>query len=501
MPSGYDVNRYNAGKPLATQLNAASGEGVKPVAPAPAPAVQPSTGVLVTVPIPTQKNTVEIIQIAEAERGRLLTDYNRKKDSLSASRSLRLQRARDAGALTPEFIKSIDNTFKVETENLDAIHTSNMNSVNERIKSATTTAAEGRAAAGETRSEAQLQLAKDADARAVKEGKMKEEEFNARWGQPIQQGAVYTPNITSKPGTWANKVDTKIEGAGVIPGRMPGYEAYKIKKEVKEEIKQLLIDYPAEWSGGIYHEGAKQLQFDLRDNPTVKSISPSIQAKVQDEITGYIEAQSFLQQLNDLVESTDEGAVRNYFNRMLVTAERDAKSGIITGDMMNQFGVAAFRRAIVSGGNFSDADREYVAKLITNINSLNPLKDKQLFLDQTQALAQFIDQKYRAGLSSYGINFNAKLSRSFLEREGDKDGLQRLEKTERYIRTFGIDSNNNTPIKTEELPGKLDALAAKAESSGNTELAKKLRGDAQAQRDKFKAAKAEAERKVEASKK
>jgi len=500
MPSGYDVNRYNAGKPLATELNAASGEGVKPTAPA--PAIQPAKNALTAVSIPTQQNTIEIIQTAEAERGRLLTDYNRKKDSLSASRSIRLQRAQAAGALTPEFSKSIDNTFKVESENLDAIHTANMNSVNERIKAATTVSAEGRAAAGETRSEAQLQLAKDADARAVEEGKMKKEEFNARWGQPVEKGKpAYTPTVTSTPGTWANKVDTKIANAGLIPGRMPGYESYKIQKEVKEEIKGMLIDYPAEWSSGLYHEGARQLQLDLRDNPTVKAISPGVQAKVQDEITGYIEAQSFLQQLNDLVESTDPGAVRNYFNRMLATATRDAKSNIITGDMMNQFGVAAFRRAIVSGGNFSDADREYVAKLITNINSLNPLKDKQLFLDQTQALAQFIDQKYRAGLSSYGINFNPKVSRSFLEREGDTDGLGRLSKTERYIRTFNIDSSNNTNIKTEELPGKLEALAANAEKNNNPDLAKQLRKDAQAQRDNFKTASEEAKRKEEASKK
>jgi hypothetical protein len=477
-PTGFDVNRYNAGMPLAGKLNAASGEGVKSVVPA-APVGQGAKTPLTTIPVPTALNSVEVVQAAEAERGTLLANYNSKKDALSANRARQLEAARSAGALTPAFMTKVEQTFKVNAENLDASHSANMASIDGRIKSATTVTAEV--------------IKQSSELRDV-------EKQNITYGQPLPSGATYTPNITSKPGTWANKVDTRVETAGLVPGRMPGLESYKMKGEVRKEIEDLLNKYPAEWSVGIYHEGAKQLQWDLRDNPSVRSISPANQASVQETITGYTEAQSFLQQLNDVVQSTDPGAVRNYLNRMLLTATRDAKSTIITGDMMNQFGVAAFRRAIVSGGNFSDADREYVAKLITNINTLNPLKDKQLLIEQTQALAQFIDQKYRANLSSFGLNFDTKLSRAFLEREGDTNGLKRIEKTESYIRSFGIDVTQNNDIKMEDLPGRLDALAEKAKASGNTALYNQLVKDSEAQRGYISAASKEAKRKEEASK-
>jgi len=498
MPS-FRVDRYNAGEQLAGQLGSAPAEATPVVstakaAPAPAttaPATTQATPGRAALPIPTvpQGTTVETIKAVEAERQVLTERYQTSRTDANAEHSRRMIALQKTGGATPAMIKQSQEILNSRLADLDAQLKANQDLLDKRFAAATTTSSEirseqaaGLAVKADTRAEEQLKLAKAADERAVAEGRMKLEEYELKYGKPVAGGDTTGLDSSKlKPGTFARSQAVEREAAAAVPGRTGGAYAREQEQKVAAQQNKMKSDYPANWGIGVFHDGAKQYQLDLLRFPTATAVDGANVGKVQEAIDGYSTAQSFLQQLNDLAESTDPNAIQNYLNRMLPTAAGSAKVTLVTGEMMAQFGVAAFRRAIVSGGNFSDSDKQFVAKMITDINSLNPLKDRDLMISQTRALAQFMDSKFRAELAGFGVRFDTTTAREFLAREGDKAGLKQLEKTEQYVRTFGIDQ---APIATTpDYSQKMLRAIENAKAAGNTELVKQLT----AQRDAYMA--------------
>ena len=520
---GFDVNRYNAGMKLSGDLNAA------PVAPpASAPTLAPSPQGA-TLPLPNA-NIQEVVATTEALRSEYFTQYENGTKSLEAEKSAAMIALGKSGGATPERIKSLTETFKQRKDNFDKAYAERTALLDSRVKAAGTITDEARKvtddkqkAAAEKRAEeaAKIQQARETaakadDLRKVELHEMTKEEYDIKWGPKTKPSAAGTPATTATPGkkptaaetpgTFANFQSVNVEGAGTIPGRTGGTESEKAKEERYGVFQKRKQDYPARWGIGVYHTGAKEFQVDLNFRPTASPIDPGSRSKINETLEGYSEAQTFLQELDNVVNSTDDNAVTNYLNRSLWTATEAAKGTVITGDMMNQFGVAAFRRAIVSGGNFSDADREYVAKLITDINSAHIKKDKALFKAQTAALAGFIDQKYRSTLAANDMTFDIETSKKYLTREGDTAGLKQLEKAEQYVKAFNVDTKNNTKPEYDNtgLPSELDRIAANFEASGTYEgdkQAKVYRKAAADARKKYETAAEEAKANVERTKK
>ena len=490
--TGFSADRYNAGSELAGKLGTADSETPKPVA-------QTTTQATTALPAVTpstigagQGNASEIIKAQEAERTVQTTEYGKKKAAAQGDYARAMAALASSGAATPERIKSLNETHKVKTDNIDSSFKANIDLIDNRIKNALSTTSEQRAIAGETRadatavlagkadarSEEQLKFARAAAERAVAEGKMTQEKFDLEFGTATtstsRSAALALESANLKPGTFAYSQAKEREIASAVPGRTGG--AYSREQEDKISAKQdkMKADFPANWSLGIFHEGAKQYQIDLNRHPTARALGAAAIGKVEEHMSGYSEAQTFLTALNDVVLSTDDNAITNYLNRSLWTAKQDAKDTNVEGQMMNQFGVAAFRRAIVSGGNFSDADREYVAKLITDINSAHLKKDKQLMIDQTKSLARFIDSKYRSELTAYGVRVDTKTAREFLTREGDQAGLAQLAKTEQYMRTFNLGGETSPMAGRADYVKTMRSTIDKAKAAGNKEVVKQL---------------------------
>lgn len=458
---GFSVDRYNAGTDLSGQLRTAATEAAPVVTTPKAQATAPAQVALpLPKPLPETGPVTDVIALAGQERQVLTERYQASRSALMADHSRAMANLAKTGGASPEVVKQMNETLKIRLENLDNQSKANLDLIDKRVAGAT----------------------------AVASAEQAEVKTQAEYGvkTPATTPAPAAP--TTPPKTFKEGVTRQIGEVGKIPGRTGGTAQVEARRAARAEHDEIMQSYPDKWNIGVFHEGAKEYQLDNLglQAPVIAGISAGTRQELQKEINGYAEAQTFLAELSDVVESTDENRITNYFNRMLLTARADAKGTIVTGDMMNQFGVAAFRRAIVSGGNFSDADREYVARLITDINSPNVLKDKAMFRQQTQALADFIDRKYRSTLSAYNMRFDPATAREFLQREGRTAELKQLDKTDRYVRTFGIDTGNvKEPKAPEDMPALYDKKAEMAEKAGNTGLAKQLRAEAEARRQGF----------------
>jgi hypothetical protein len=470
---GLDVSRYNIGMKLSNDLNAAPVEAPAPVAPAVAPAKAPAPAVAPDLPS-TNVAIPQVVAATEALRVEYSTQYKTDSDNLAAELSARMIELGRTGGATPDRVRLLNETFKIRKDNLDKAYADRVSLLDARVKAVTEVTKERRDMQTEAFAMQKEKREEAEDQRKVETHQMTIEEFNAKWGGKIvlgQQTGTVPSGAAAKPGTFANFQYTKVERAGAIPGRTGGTESEKLKEEAYGVFQKRKSEYPAAWGIGVFHAGAKEFQLDLNYRPTASPIDPAVRGKVSENIEGYAEAQSYLTQLNDVVNSTDDNKITNFLNRSLWTATTEAKKTVVTGDMMNQFGVAAFRRAIVSGGNFSDADREYVAKLITDINSAHVMKDKALLLAQTKALATFIDQKYRSTLAGKDIRFDIDTAKKFLTREEDTAGLAQLKKTEQYVNAFGINTKDSSePVVPEvDLPSKFEELAKRFEAAGGAE--------------------------------
>lgn len=518
-PNGFSVARYQAGAPTAQALKAAEESPVQST-PTPTgggtslvPAALPNAvkAPMVTVESTLGTSTAYIQEIPKLQQARVELDNSWQKDisAFSANYQIGLGRLTQMGATTEE-LKAYNEQFSAVYKLKADRYQANIASIGDRLKGFESAAEEARKAQASTLAQTASELAKKADVRAADSAQREKDkaamttiEFEAKYGRPVEVGKE-TP-ASDKKATFAATVQARIQNAGVIPGRTAGTEQGNLRRAANEEHVKIMKDYPTWYNIGLTTKGGDEYQFDLNQYPTSAPIDATIKAKVDESVVGYQEGRVFLTGLLAAVESTDEARVKNYLDRFLVTTSKD--DVFAEGQMLGQFGVAAFRRAIVSGGNFSDADREYVAKIITQLNTPNPFANKPYLREQTKKLAAFIDQKFRAGLNAQGVRLDLDKSEAFLKREGDQTGLATLDATKQFYRAYNINPNKTT-VATRDIssfdPEALRVAADKARAAGNEPLALSFEKDiAQLAKDKADAAKkaSDAAKRADAAKK
>ena len=485
-PAGFTPARYQAGVPVVQALKTAEPNAVQST-PTPAggstslvPAALPGAvtkpmDALTTTP---GTSTAYLAEIPKLQQARVELDNSWQKDISAFSSNYQIGLSRLAGmGATSEEIKAYNEQFSAVYKLKSERYAANIASIGDRLAGFEKSAEEARKAQAAGIALDSAELAKKADIRAAEADQrdkdkavMTKIEWEAKYGRPVEAGKEAP--ASDKKTTFGATVQARIQNAGVIPGRTAGTEQVALRRSANEEHVKIMKDYPTWYNIGLTTKGGDEYQFDLLQYPTSAPIDATIKAKVDESVVGYQEGRVFLTGLLAAVESTDEARVKNYLDRFLVTTSKD--DVFAEGQMLGQFGVAAFRRAIVSGGNFSDADREYVAKIITQLNTPNPFANKDYLRSQTKKLAAFIDQKFRAGLTAQGVRLDLDKSEAFLKREGDQNGLETLKATRQFYTAYNINPNKTT-VATRDIstfdPAALRAAADRARAAGNEELA------------------------------
>lgn len=443
--------------PAVATTNAPAVAPVKAVTPASVPAVA-------TAPMPTNTTTAEtskayLTEIPRLQQARVELDKNFQREvaNFSAQHQIALARITAQGA-TPEEIKALGETANTRYKLMTDRYSANIATLDSRLQGFQKAADEARAA----------EKAVQGVAAEKREQLKTNVEYGAE-GKPAAKGSFKT--------FW-QKSETEIENAGIIPGRTGGTKAIEMKAAAKAAHDAKMKNYPAWYQVGLTTEGANQYRFRMVE-PTAEPINEGNRGNIQTVVEGYAEGRTFLTNLLAAVESTDDQRIRNYLDRFIVTTSKD--DVYAEGEQLGQFGVATFRRAIVSGGNFSDADREYVKALITQINSPNAFKDKDYQLAQTRVLAKFIDSKFRTTLAANGVRLDLDTSEKFLKREdvngSNADALDSLEKAKTFYRAYGIDTNKTEkPSKPNAILdiANLDGQIKAADEAGNMRLKRAL---------------------------
>jgi hypothetical protein len=457
-----------AGRSLTTTLSTAPAAPAVATTPVPVSITPPaSVPAVASAAMPTNTttettSTAYLTEIPKLQQARIALDQSWQKEigMFSANHQIALARLTAQGA-TPEDIKALGETANTMYKLKADRYAANIATLDSRLAGFQKAADEARAA------EKAAQGGK-AESRAEAGEQRTKTEFDVKYGvegKPAPKG---------KFATFWQKTEAEREQSGIIPGRTGGTMAVEMRRANKEEHDKNMKDYPAWYQVGLTTQGANQYRLRMVE-PTAEPISESVRNDAQVVVEGYTEGRVFLTQLLQAVQSTDDDRTRNYFDRFLATTSKDDVWA--EGQQLGQFGVAAFRRAIVSGGNFSDADREYVAQLITQINTPNVFANKDVLLAQTKKLASFIDAKFRSTLAAKGITLDLKASEEFLKRE-DRDGsssqdLASLEKTREFYKAYKIDpAKNTTPSRPNVI---LDVVEVrkqveKARKAGNQRL-------------------------------
>jgi hypothetical protein len=250
----------------------------------------------------------------------------------------------------------------------------------------------------------------------------------------LGETAGAAPAKVEPPKTFAEKQERFIKES--VPSEVGGTMRRDAEDKAFKSQQAILESHPANFSVGVFTPGAKEYMVDLKDRPTSSPLTVAKQNAINENLEGYEGGKSFLIGLKQAVETGSDSAVKNYLNRFaLTTADPDI---VIKGELSKAFGVATFRKGIVAGGNFSDADRQFVQGIITDISSASMLKGKDWFRQQTQALGEKIDEMYKDKIVTNGGIIDYPTSRKYLEREGDQSGLAQLKKSEQFYYDFNL---------------------------------------------------------------
>lgn len=242
--------------------------------------------------------------------------------------------------------------------------------------------------------------------------------------------------------------DWQIYQKSAAEGKSAEQTAYERGQDVKKEkaaavtkLEEQIADYPN--YSVFVHSGAEMV--GRGENPATYGIA-KLDAKAKGEARelseGWVKGTDFLMRLDNTIQ-----------NRARLGDDYSARFRLTTKDMTNYyeaelsriFGVATFRRAIVSGGNFSDSDREFVMKAIAYLNSADPINNLKDQEKAVRALAVFVDAMYRKGLEGYDMYFNkdALMSQADKLEKGGYRGAanqvrSKITETERFSSRFNI---------------------------------------------------------------
>jgi hypothetical protein len=179
------------------------------------------------------------------------------------------------------------------------------------------------------------------------------------------------------------------------------------KKATREETEQQRSDalaYPR--IGPFVHLGSEIIRKGREPSKYgIRGLTAQAQNEVNTLAEGWIKSTDFIIGMSNTLEDR-ELTGQDYTARMrLFTKDMENWAN---GELQQIFGVATFRRLIVSGGNFSDSDRVFVMRAVAYINTLDPIDDKEVFEASTNALARFVDNMYRKSMSGYDMKFNTQ---------------------------------------------------------------------------------------------
>jgi hypothetical protein len=201
---------------------------------------------------------------------------------------------------------------------------------------------------------------------------------------------------------------------------------------------------------------------NLRDPKTGKRVDPALVANipklnneqinsVRETHTGYVSAQGFLIKMDDILRERSASG-NEWKDRFRLTASN--MKNYFEAELASVFGVATFRKAIVSGGNFSDADRAFVQSAITYLNTAAPDMSAEDLKSSLSALSGFINSMYMRSLESQGMRFapeSAKEQAAKLREygaEGSADFIENnVKTTEQFYNRFGLKPTTNTNSK------------------------------------------------------
>jgi hypothetical protein len=247
----------------------------------------------------------------------------------------------------------------------------------------------------------------------------------------------------------AEKADVRAEEASAMAKRGEQREIEKISKDeaakkVEAEDKAV-ADYPtyavfSHTGQGMYLKGDRPAQFGIA------ALTAKDKGEARELAEGWLKGSEFLIRLDDTIQ-----------NRVRLGDDYSQRMRITAGDMRNFyeaelakiFGVATFRRAIVSGGNFSDSDRQFVQNAIAYINSLDPIEDVEDYGKAVGVLARYVDSMYRTAMSGYDMQYEKEplLQRAALLEKAGYSGRAATERSkvneaERFFNRFSINPNS-----------------------------------------------------------
>jgi hypothetical protein len=134
---------------------------------------------------------------------------------------------------------------------------------------------------------------------------------------------------------------------------------------------------------------------------------------------------------------------KGFFDRFTLTS--DDYENIAKGNVGEKILLASMRKAIVSGGNFSDADRTFVLEAIASINTLDATKKEEYFKKLNQVMAGMVFKMYDGKLKSMGVERHLEL----LSPEERKEAVSPTETA--FRQRFGLNDNGQAAAARNEL--------------------------------------------------
>jgi hypothetical protein len=212
----------------------------------------------------------------------------------------------------------------------------------------------------------------------------------------------------------------------------------------------------------------------LEDVALTTKYGPQFQGSLDDVKETISSLDTFMKTALDLDKSIQRriAAGDPYSERISFTAKDFSTHA--AGNIAEKILLASMRKAIVSGGNFSDQDRKFVLEAIASINTLDPSKRAAYFLDLNKVMAQMVNRMYADKLAVGGF-----VNRADLTGDDKKPAAQmRRDFETRFVtgeaseRLNSLISKNYANAKSSDVSSLRNAIedfAAQAESARGTE--------------------------------
>ena len=322
-----------------------------------------------------------------------------------------------------------------------------------------------------------LKFINEAEARDLKAIDDKEAAINRDFANYQAAAAAQRGKTTDAARVKAEQRAERKETADIEKAKADAAAASeKARQVLSDRKKAILQEYPAYavWA----HQGARMGNDPKTGQPydpsdfEIRALTVATQNSVNEAVEGWNKSTSFLIDLDSTLKSRVKDN-NEWRNRFRLTA--DNMKNYFEGELASVFGVATLRRAIVSGGNFSDADREFVKSAITYINSAAPDLSAEDLKASLDALAVFVNGLYERTLETNDMGYDpdsAKRQADKLEAAGfgaKADKIRKgVDRGNLFYSRFGIKppGGNSPSVSQESLQSAFNVLYPKLQAKG-----------------------------------